>query len=103
MSSTETTRPQLAVQVTIRRCPLCRGLIVQAARLAERLQSEMGVDASIARGRWGEFTVLVGDRPVVRQRWYRPWKDDAVIDAVRQGLSDAVAGTQDLAPLRVPR
>jgi hypothetical protein len=55
--------------------------------VAERLKSELGIDAELVEGSRGEFTVWVGERKVAEKGWIRFPSDVKVLAAVREALA----------------
>jgi hypothetical protein len=54
--------------------------------VAEALKRELGVEADLVEGRWGEFTVWVSGRVVARRSWLRVPPEQEILSAVRQAL-----------------
>ena len=58
----------------------------RAARVAGVLQRELGVETRIERGGFGEFTILVGDKIVMKRTTIMLPPDQLVLEAVRSRL-----------------
>ena len=77
--------------VVVRYCSVCR-YRPRAARVAERLRSELDVDVTIVEGGLGEFSIWVGRRRVTRKRWFRAFPQEAaVVQSVRRALQHRVS------------
>jgi hypothetical protein len=59
----------------------------RAARVAELLKQELGVETRIERGGFGEFTILTDGEVVLRRTTIRLPADSLVVDKVRSHLS----------------
>ncbi|MBA3716294.1 MAG: hypothetical protein H0W76_28210 [Pyrinomonadaceae bacterium] len=52
------------------------------------LKRELDVEAELIEGGRGEFTVWVGDDVVAKKGWVRFPKEEVILSAVRQALSE---------------
>ena len=59
----------------------------RAARVAARLTNELGIETKIQPGGFGEFTVLLDDKVVLKRTSLTVPQDEVVIDAVRSHLN----------------
>ncbi len=59
----------------------------RAARVAELLEKELGVETAIERGGFGEFTVLVGSDVVAKRTTITLPRDKVVLDLVRSHMN----------------
>lgn len=59
----------------------------RAARVAARLTDELGIETKIQPGGFGEFTVLIDNRVVLKRTSVSLPQDEVVIDAVRSHLN----------------
>ena len=59
----------------------------KAARVAEVLKKELGVEVTEAKGSFREFSVLVDDKVVARRKWFRFPKEDRLISSVKEALA----------------
>ena len=59
----------------------------KAARVAELIKRELGIQPELVEGDRGEFTVWVGDRMVAKKGWVRFPHDKKVLSAVQQALT----------------
>ena len=58
-----------------------------AARVADVIKRELGVEVELVEGGRGEFTVWVGERRVAKKGWVRFPSDQRVVAEVRQALA----------------
>jgi hypothetical protein len=78
---------------------------IQAARAAARLRADLGIEPKMVNGRYGELSVLVGGREVIRAGWgayvgVLP-SVASIVDAVREGLRSQVASARpETRPIR---
>jgi len=59
----------------------------KAARVAELLKKELGVEVSEAEGSFRELSVLVDNQVVARRKWFRFPKDADLLASVRQAAA----------------
>ena len=64
--------------------------------MAELLSDRQGIDAAVATGRRGEFSVLVDNRVVARKRWGFYPADENILAAVEAAL--VAAAPREAAP-----
>ena len=73
--------------VEIRYCKVWASFLPRAARVAELIKKELGINAELKEGDRGEFSVLVNDKVVAKKGMLFFPKDRKVLTAVRQALA----------------
>ena len=58
----------------------------RAARVAELLKTELGIETALIKGDAGEFTVWVNEDQVAQKGWLGFPSDKKVLEAVRTAL-----------------
>jgi hypothetical protein len=73
--------------IRIQFCKVWASYQPRAARVAELIKQELGIQPELVEGDRGEFTVWVGDRMVAKKGWVRFPQDKKVLSAVQQALT----------------
>ncbi len=59
----------------------------KAARVADTLKENLGVEVSETKGSFRELSVLVDNQVVARRKWFRFPKDQDLVATVRQAAA----------------
>ena len=73
--------------VCIRFCKVWASYESDAARVAELIKRELGVEPELIEGDREEFSVWVGDQIVAKKGWVIIPSDKKVLSAVKQALA----------------
>ena len=57
-----------------------------AARVADKIQTELDVECQVVFGRLGEFSVWLDDKKIAGKRWFRLPTDAQVLESARRVL-----------------
>jgi hypothetical protein len=55
--------------------------------VAEKIQSEFGVECPVVFGQLAEFSVWLDDQKLTSKSWFRTPSDEKILDSVRQALA----------------
>ncbi len=73
-------------KIQIRHWMVWAGIAQNAARVAEMIKQELGIEAELVKGGMGELSVSVNGEKVAKKGWFTSPSEQEFLDAVRDAV-----------------
>ncbi len=64
------------------------GIAQKAARVAEMIKQQLGIEAELVKGGMGKLSVLVNGKKILKKGWFTSPSEQEFTDAVRQAIDE---------------